>query len=254
MSDWKALVIFVGVWLPLRAVQLRAVDRRKMIVEGRRWPAFGLTLADRGLFLALIVWLSHPAVGSALRLDRAGPGGIVGALGIGVGAAAAAMVGIGVALPNLLRLLPRASGIRRAWSEGERKAEILRGLAPRSGWEYAGMLVLIVAFAAAFGEEVMYRGFLQPRLAGLLPVGGAAMVQTVWFGAEHYVSQGARGAVEATLCGAVLTAVWWLTGSLWPSVVAHFAVDAMGLTTLFLASRAGKLEQVIAQSAGKGEL
>ena len=97
-------------------------------------------------------------------------------------------------------------------------------LMPRSGAEQRAFLV--VAAVAAVGEEYLYRGFLYHVFEGAL--GGpwvAAIITSVSFGVAHGY-QKAIGMTRAALLGGLLVVPVAFTGSLFPSIVAHFWINA----------------------------
>jgi len=123
------------------------------------------------------------------------------------------------------------------------------GLAPESGafsigsvwswlaWVAGGLL------AGAFGEELLYRGWLLERvergLAGLVPDAWATragvVVAALAFGAQH-AYQGAIAVVTVTLLGLGLGLAHLRSGrSLVVPIVAHGLLDVVGLTELYLA-------------------
>jgi membrane protease YdiL (CAAX protease family) len=93
-------------------------------------------------------------------------------------------------------------------------------------------LILVGWFAAAFGEEVTFRGFVLPKLAGIL--GGtsagwilAIVVQAAIFAALH-ASQ--LGMVIAGLFGLWFGLVFWRSGKLlWPVIIAHALPDTVSI-------------------------
>ncbi len=111
---------------------------------------------------------------------------------------------------------------------GLREKPLLSALLPRSPSEKSAFAGL--SLAAGLGEELAYRGYLLPVLAGLVESWlGGVVVSSLAFGLAH-VYQGPLGAARATLLGALFAASFLLSGSLWPAVVAHAAVDlAAGL-------------------------
>jgi len=84
-----------------------------------------------------------------------------------------------------------------------------------------------VSLTAGFCEELLFRGFLvwilQPYIGWL----GAAAVSLAVFTAAH-AYQGASGLVRCATLGAIMTAIVFLTQSLWPAIVLHAALDWMG--------------------------
>lgn len=84
-----------------------------------------------------------------------------------------------------------------------------------------------VALMAAVSEELLFRGALQP-LIGLAP---AAII----FGLLHATA--IAHVILAGLLGFVLGWLYHWSGSLWPSIVAHLAIDL--ITGLFIARTLG---------------
>ncbi len=125
----------------------------------------------------------------------------------------------------------------------------LFGLAPQNLAAFANlkgntalylMMLLPVGWgAAAFGEEMIDRGFIMNRL--MYAFGGnrlgltcALVCQAVLFAlAHHYL--GPRGMLNAGVLGLLSGAAYFANGrDLWPLIIAHGLVDTMGLTVLFL--------------------
>lgn len=97
-------------------------------------------------------------------------------------------------------------------------------LMPRTSREKQAFL--LVAAVSAIGEEYLYRGFIYHAFAGT--VGGpwlAVVLTSVSFGVAHGY-QKAIGMVRATLLGVLLSLPVIWTGSLFPSIVAHFWINA----------------------------
>jgi membrane protease YdiL (CAAX protease family) len=104
------------------------------------------------------------------------------------------------------------------------------GFLPATGAEYLHFLFLCVA--AGVGEEIVYRGFLITYLSELTGGGGwsaavSILVPAVSFGLAH-LYQG-RAAVVKIVAMAVLFGFFFLrSGSLWPLMLLHTAIDATG--------------------------
>ena len=149
--------------------------------------------------------------------------------------------------------LRRAAGLLRTWPSpagalllpagaltagGLAVVYAFRALSPRFGWRETGVvraimpvtaaekrLFALLSLAAGVFEELVFRGFLPlflmpwtgSYLAGALPV-------AVVFGFLH-AYQGRHGIARTAAMGGVLAVgvVW--TGSLWPSIFAHAALD-----------------------------
>jgi predicted enzyme related to lactoylglutathione lyase/membrane protease YdiL (CAAX protease family) len=155
-------------------------------------------------------WLTgvHPL--TSLKLDRAG-------FGAGLVAILPLLLGLAWCLrsrrPAIVRLMRRI----------ERDvAPLFHGIGP------AG-LALIAVFAG-LGEETLFRGVLQPWLAGFVSPWPAVVLAAVLFGAMHPVSP--TYAMLAGLAGAYFGALVVLTGNLLPPIVAHAGYDFVALLVL----------------------
>jgi membrane protease YdiL (CAAX protease family) len=104
---------------------------------------------------------------------------------------------------------------------------------------YLVLLIPVGWGTAAFGEELIFRGFLNTRMATAFGGGHAAialsvLAQALLFGLGH-AYLGPRGIMNAATIGLVSGAVYWANGrNLWPLVIAHGLVDSVGLTMLRL--------------------
>ena len=92
---------------------------------------------------------------------------------------------------------------------------------------------------AGFGEELLYRGMILTRLRilfgdGRAAIGLAVAIQAALFGLVHWY-QGPSGMITVAI-GGVLHGLLFLVSrsSIWPSVIAHGLIDALGFTLLFL--------------------
>lgn len=86
--------------------------------------------------------------------------------------------------------------------------------------------VIWLALVSAFGEELLFRGAIQPFL-GL-------WFTSVLFGLLHLDPEGGISAwtIWAVLAGVILGAVVEVTGSLWPAIIIHFVVNFVGIRSL----------------------
>jgi membrane protease YdiL (CAAX protease family) len=99
------------------------------------------------------------------------------------------------------------------------------------------MLILIWTIVA-FGEEMVFRGFVLRRIHELLGPGQRAAVlavatQSVLFGLGHFYL-GARGVLTAAVVGAVYGA-WFLARdrNLWPLILAHGLTDTISIAAIY---------------------
>jgi len=104
---------------------------------------------------------------------------------------------------------------------------------------YLFFLIPVTWGTAAFGEEMLFRLFLDAlqRLFGSSgPIGTtiAVIAQAVIFGLLH-LYQGPVGAVVAGALGLALGLVWWFSGrNLWAGIVVHGIIDSFSMTVLYL--------------------
>lgn len=98
---------------------------------------------------------------------------------------------------------------------------------------------------AAFGEEMLQRGFLLNRFAdlfggGKLAFAFAVVAQAVMFGLAH-LYQGLSGIIGTGIVGLVMGVIYLTSKrSLWPLILAHGLVDTAGIIMLYL--RAGPMQ------------
>jgi membrane protease YdiL (CAAX protease family) len=111
------------------------------------------------------------------------------------------------------------------WPE---ESDLIRLMIPETRREKA-WAVLALAPTAALSEEFLYRGFLLVQLSQWFhSVAWAWAVSSVAFGLAHSY-QGAVGVLRAAALGALLAYPVIHLGSLYPSMAAHFAIDAVAL-------------------------
>jgi len=104
--------------------------------------------------------------------------------------------------------------------------------------------LLLVALAltwtlAAFGEEMVYRGYLMNRVAGLggnsrLAWAASLVLVNVLFGCAH-MGQGITGMIENMIDGALLALLYlWRGRTLAAPIIAHGVTDTIDCLLLFL--------------------
>lgn len=118
---------------------------------------------------------------------------------------------------------------RRGWWPPE--ADLVYLLLPSNRREKV-WAVLLVAPTAALCEEFLYRGYLMAQLSQWFhSVPWAWGVSSVAFGLAH-IYQRTNGMVRASLLGALLAYPVVRLGNLYPSIAAHFLIDALALAWL----------------------
>ena len=189
-------------WLSMRDPQIRTLPRRALYASA-----------------ALSEWIFVvPALAAVkvagLRLSEVGLRGIaIPAFAFWTLALAAASAGLG-----LLLLLER----RGLWPD---EPELVYLLIPRTPAEKAWAL-LLVAPTAALAEEFLYRGYLLTVIARAFHSAGWALgLSSAAFGLAH-LYQRPNGMIRAAALGALLGWPVVRTESLYPSIAAHFLIDA----------------------------
>lgn len=83
-------------------------------------------------------------------------------------------------------------------------------------------------FFVALAEEALFRGYLQQRLAGLMPPLLALALAALLFGLMH-IAGGIMLVVFATLAGLIYGLAWMWSGRLWVAVLFHVALNLLHL-------------------------
>lgn len=127
---------------------------------------------------------------------------------------------LGVALSALVVLATRYSVPRFRW------ARSLHGSLRPFARGMSTPIIVTLALFSSFGEELVFRGLLQPSV-GLLP-------QALLFGFVHQLPGPSRWVwvLWATVMGLALGAIFALTGSLLGPIVAHALVNGVNLSFL----------------------
>ncbi len=104
-----------------------------------------------------------------------------------------------------------------------RRLEGVGRLLPASRGEWPGFVPL--ALTAGICEEILFRGYVTWALLQVVHVFWlAALLQAALFGLAH-AYQGTRGVFLTFGAGVFLTGVVWISGSLWPAMLAHALLD-----------------------------
>jgi uncharacterized protein len=187
----------------------------------------GLVPFSETPFLLLLGWLSLWLRGEGWRgvgLKRPARWSRALLLGTAVGA--------GYQLFSLYVLEPPL-----VWLTGE-PADLSQFAAVKGNVFLLSFFLAIVWTFAAFGEELVYRGYLMNRVAGLAGGGGAAwalslLVVSVLFGVLH-AYQGITGVIDNVLAGLVYGALYlWSGRNLWAPIIAHGVYDTVALLLMF---------------------
>ncbi len=88
------------------------------------------------------------------------------------------------------------------------------------------LVFLGIGVIPVFTEEIIYRGIILKRLRKDLPFTAALFIQAIFFGMMHFnLLQGGY----AFLLGLIFGTVYFLTGSLWVPVIAHFGFNVSSI-------------------------
>ncbi|HTG39007.1 type II CAAX endopeptidase family protein [Sphingomonas sp.] len=105
--------------------------------------------------------------------------------------------------------------------------------------EVALRLLGMALTSAAFGEEILFRGFLLHQLTAVLGSGARArwaaiVAGAVLFGFAHAM-QGPVGMVTTGLVACLFGWAWFRSGrNLWAMILAHALIDSFGISMLYL--------------------
>ena len=91
---------------------------------------------------------------------------------------------------------------------------------------------------AGFGEEIIWRGFVMTRVAGLLGKGRRAwvaslLITSIAFGLLHFY-QGASGVVMTGTTGLLLGTLFLLSGrNLWLPIITHGMLNTISFLSIY---------------------
>jgi membrane protease YdiL (CAAX protease family) len=213
--DFILILAVLGLLVPWRgAVRIRQLLRQERLTTVDRLALYASTLAFQWLAAAVVFWRAlsrHIALPQlALALPRPSL-----ALCIGTGLATLLTVNQFVSLRRTARLPEDQQGFI---------GQIARKVMPQIPAERLGFFALVTTVAIC--EEFLYRGFLQTIFQQAVlgsPIAGA-LFSAAFFSAAH-LYQGKRGVASTFVIGSIFSAARILTGSLLPSILAHFATD-----------------------------
>jgi membrane protease YdiL (CAAX protease family) len=195
-------------------------------VQGARLGGYRRAIVGQSLFAltAIALWIAYHRTANQLRLTP--PDGW--RLGLSVGLVALMLALLGRQLRGIVRL-PVARRVNARPRLGE-----LQFLLPHTRAEHRWFLAL--SLTAGFCEELLYRGYLVWLFTPWTGALGAFAAVVALFGVAHSY-QGRKGAIRATLAGAVMALIVVATGWLIPAMIVHALVDAGSGTVGYLLLR-----------------
>jgi membrane protease YdiL (CAAX protease family) len=114
----------------------------------------------------------------------------------------------------------------------------------KGNWKALLLFIALSWTLAAFGEEMVYRGYLMSRVAGLFRDARIAwlvslVVVSFLFGLGH-IDQGITGQVENMINGLLLGTIFLATGcNMWAAIIAHGVTDTLDIVLLYLGKYPG---------------
>ena len=201
----------------------------------------GLFMADmrHHIFFSKVPWLFLLAwISLRLRGRRWKDVGLAGLRDWGPTLAGGIAAGVGIEVLELFvtqPLLVRVIGKMPDLSD----LQALRGNA-----KVLFLFLVLTWTLAAFGEEMVYRGYLMNRIAGLGNNSrtawiGSLLLVSALFGFGH-LDQGITGQIENAIDGLLLGVLYLACGrNLWVPIIAHGITDTADLMLLFLGKYPG---------------
>ena len=213
--DFVLILVVLGLLVPWRgAVRIRQLLKQEQLTTADRLALYASTLAFQWLAAGVALWRATSRHVTLAQLALALPRPWL-ALGIGGGLSALLIASQFFSLRRMARLPEDQQGLL---------GQIARKVMPQSAIERLGFFALVITVALC--EEFLYRGFVQSifqtAAAGSAIIGGLS--SALFFSTAH-LYQGKRGIAATFVIGLIFAATRILTGSLLPSILAHFATD-----------------------------
>lgn len=227
-----AATLFEWLWFWPRCVQ--AIRARVPGARGRFYRGEIITLWAVTLCV-LALWIAKARPWSALWLGSAVP------WRLGIGFLVAAII-VGLLLFQA-RKVQKALARPKAVASLREQFSFADPLVPRTSGERRGFWLLSVT--AGICEEIVFRGFLMWLIAAWTDLALAVIISSVLFGCMH-IYLGAAQVPKTAIAGLLFALVVVASGSLWPAIVIHAAVD---LNAGEIGFRVGQASVPIAESA-----
>lgn len=203
-----------------------------LIVSGiRRKPSLGIILS-----VILIVIAARRGETSLAQMGLVQPDNWLNTVLLGV------LLGSGLSLLSIILIEPLIEHITRQPHD----VSVVAGV--RGNWKSLLSWLVLVWGVAAFGEEVLYRGFLMSQIFKLLGSSLLALllnvlITSIVFGLSHSY-QGRSGPWSTGIIGACLGVIYVLSGfNLWLPILVHGVIDTVELIVISLGAdkRLGEL-------------
>jgi CAAX protease family protein len=185
-------------------------------VPGARNRLYRTTIISLWMFTLFVLtrWIVRARPWSALWLGTADPW----RLSIGVVAVAIAIAFFVLQGRKVQKVLARPKAVARL----REQLEFANSLAPETSSERRGFWLLSIT--AGICEEILFRGFLMWLIAQWTGLITAVILSSVPFGCMH-IYLGAAYVPKVTVVGLMFALIVVASGSLWPAIVIHTAMD-----------------------------
>lgn len=215
--DFLLLLVLLGVVLPWRsATEIRRLLRMPKLSTAGRLVVYASTIALQWIAVGVVYWRTNARGITPEQLGLAAadaPRVILAAVALTIALGLYQLL----SLARLAKLPPERQGF---------EGELARKILPQNTAEMLTFLALTATVALC--EEFLFRGFafaaLREASGGSL--GAAIAGSSLLFAAAH-AYQGARGMALTFGVGAIFAFVRDWTGSLIPTMVAHFFADLL---------------------------
>lgn len=206
-----AATLFEWLWFwprCVRAIRARVNGARGRFYRGEIIALWAVTLC------VLALWIASARPWSALWLGSAVPWRLC------IGFFVAAII-VGLLLLQA-RKVQKALARPKAVASLREQFSFADPLVPQTSGERRGFWLLSIT--AGICEEVLFRGFLMWLMAAWTDLALAVIISSVLFGCAH-IYLGAAHVPKTAIVGLLFALVVVASGSLWPAIVIHAAVD-----------------------------
>lgn len=129
------------------------------------------------------------------------------------------------------------------WLElSERNNRLVEQFIDMKSYSDLAINLCVMAVLPALGEELLFRGVIQPTLMKKVPVHAAIWITALLFGAMH---QNLINLVPLTLLGGMIGYLRVWSGSLWLPILAHYANNSLLLVFTFIMQQNGISEESV---------
>jgi uncharacterized protein len=184
----------------------------------------------------LMLWIVRARPWSALWFGSVVPW----RLSIGILAAAIVVALLLLQLRRVQKALTRPKAVARL----RKQLEFATAIVPETSGERRAFW--LVSITAGICEEILFRGFLMWLIAAWTDLLVAVIISSLLFGCMH-IYLGAAQVPKTAIVGLLLAIIVVASGSLWPAIVIHAAVDLNAGETGFRVGRAARLGDASAE-------